>query len=267
MRHGGGDAKRNKEVDGHDREARRDDGLGHVSLRAFHRVDEGCNYLAAHVVVDDDGKVRERCGVAKVWQHGLRRERRHEAVPTAVPDAHAANAQGEKNVDDGAEVHDPGDVANLLHGDPHHEPDKCKLDGNGHPHEKLVSQHAADGGGKQHGDGRKPREIAHPVVPRLARCPAPAQGVAHPLVHAGAFRVCGAKFRHDQAVRHQERDKQQQPPEHGRVADRRGGRARLDGEDDADYGEDYVLKTQLLSGHGDSVCYRHLQDKAGRPRV
>ena len=235
-RDGGADAEASEQVDDGNSHATDDDSLGDIASGIGHVIGHGADNLEAHEVEDDDGQVAQGVGVGELGQEGGGGHVVRETVLHGIPDAQGADDNGNGDLDQGATVEDPLGVGRLGAAHEVDDPHEGELDAHlGDQVELDAEDHAQDVGehGRQRGD---PQGVVDPVVVRNAGAPLVAQAIAYPVVNAALAVIGGAELGDDHAVREQEGQDQEDPPEELLVADGSSRSGGLANEDDADDG-------------------------------
>ena len=261
-RHSSADAKASEQVDHGDRQAANDDSLGDIASGIGHIVGHGADDLEAHEVKDDDRQVAERVGVGELGQEGGSGHVVRKTVLHGIPNTQSADDNGNGNLDDGAAVQDPLGVGRLGATHEVDDPHKGKIDTQlGDQIELDAKDHAQNVGehGSQRGD---PQRVVNPVVVRDAGAPLVAQAITYPVVNAALAVIGGAELGNDHAIREQEGQDQEDPPEELLVANGSSGSGGLANEDDADDGRNDRQEGKLLLSVAHDELLRSVLDKS-----
>ena len=266
-RHGGADAKACEQVDHGDGQATDDDSLGDIASGIGHVVGHGADDLEAHEVKDDDRQVAESVGVGELGQEGGSGHVVRKTVLHGIPNAQSANDNGDGDLDDGATVKDPLGVGRLGAAHEVDDPHKGKIDTHlGDQVELDAKDHAQNVGehGSQRGD---PQRVVDPVVVRDAGAPFVAQAIAYPVVNAALAVIGGAELGDNHAVREQEGQDQEDPPEELLVANGSSRSGGLANEDDADDGRNDRQEGKLFLSVAHDELLRSVLDRSETPRT
>jgi len=161
-----------------------------------------------------------------------------------------------------AAVEDPLGVGRLGAAHEVDDPHEGKFDNHlGDQVELDAEDHAQDVGehGCQRGD---PQGVVDPVVVRDAGAPLVAQAIAHPVVNAALAVIGGAELGDDHAVREQEGQDQEDPPEELLVADGGSRSGGLANEDDADDGRNDRQEGKLFLSVTHDELLRSVLDRS-----
>ena len=261
-RHGGADAKAGEQVDHGDGQATDDDGLGDIASGIGHVVGHGADDLEAHEVKDDDRQVTESVGVGELGQEGGSGHVVRKTVLHGVPNAQSADDNGNSDLDDGAAVEDPLGVGRFGATHEVDDPHKGKIDTHlGDQIELDAKDHAQNVG--EHGCQRgNPQRVVNPVVVRNAGAPLVAQAIAHPVVNAALAVIGGAELGDNHAIREQEGQDQEDPPEELLVANGSSRRGGLANEDDADDGRNDRQEGKLFLSVAHDELLRSVLDRS-----
>ena len=255
-RHGGADTKAGEQVDHGDGQATDDDGLGDIASGIGHVVGHGADDLEAHEVKDDDRQVTESVGVGELGQEGGSGHVVRKTVLHGVPNAQSADDNGNGDLDDGAAVENPLGVGRLGAAHEVDDPHKGKIDTHlGDQIELDAKDHAQNVG--EHGSQRgNPQRVVNPVVVRNAGAPLVAQAIAHPVVNAALAVIGRAELGDNHAIREQEGQDQEDPPEELLVANSSSRSGGLANEDDADDGRNDRQEGKLFLSvaHDELLC-------------
>ena len=263
---GRADAEGRKQVDERDDDAAGDDGLRDLALGVAHIVGIRAHDLEAQEVEDDDRDIRQAVQV-KPRQERAEGHVVDKAVFHDVDDAEHADRQREDHFDGGADVEDEDAVAHGVKCDPRDDPDEGELDEQLCQPPELQSCEHAEQLRAHDGERGHPQRKVDPVVPRGARAPLRArERLVDPVIEPAVAGIRRAELGRDHAVRQQEGDHHEHPPEILAVADGGDGCRRLRHEHDADDREDDVRKAEFFSFfHG--VCSFGSRSAAAEPRV
>lgn len=230
-------------------------GIGHI-------VGHGADDLEAHEVKDDDRQVAERVGVGELGQEGGSGHVVRKTVLHGIPNAQSADDNGNGDLDDGAAVQDPLGVGRLGAAHEVDDPHKGKIDTQlGDQIELDAKDHAQNVGehGSQRGD---PQRVVNPVVVRDAGAPLVAQAITYPVVNAALAVIGSAELGDNHAIREQEGQDQEDPPEELLVANGSSGSGGLANEDDADDGRNDRQEGKLLLSVAHDELLRSVLDKS-----
>ena len=261
-RHSGADAEAGEQVDGANGQAAQDDGLRNVVGRVLHVLGEGADHLEAREIEDDDGQVAQSVGVGELGQEGGGGHVVRKTVLHGKPDAQSADDNGNGDLDQGATVEDQLGVGSLGAAHEIHDPHEGKFDNHlGDQVELDAEDHAQDVGehGCQRGD---PQRVVNPVVVRNAGAPLVAQAIAYPVVNAALAVIGGAELGDDHAVRDQEGQDQEDPPEELLVANGGSRCGGLANEDDADDGRNDRKEGKLFLSVAHDELLRSVLDRS-----
>ena len=255
-RHGGTDAKASEQVDHGDGQATDDDCLGDIASRIGHVVGHGADDLEAHEVKDDDRQVTKSVGVGELGQEGGSGHVVRKTVLHGIPNAQSTDDNGNGDLDDGATVEDPLGVGCLGAAHEVDDPHKGKIDTHLGDQIELNAKDHAQNVGEHGGQRGNPQRIVNPVVVRNAGAPLVAQAIAYPVVNAALAVIGGAEFGDNHAIREQEGQDQEDPPEELLVANGSSRSGGLANEDDADDGRNDRQEGKLFLSvaHDELLC-------------
>ena len=261
-RHSSADAKASEQVDHGDRQAANDDSLGDIASGIGHIVGHGADDLEAHEVKDDDRQVAERVGVGELGQEGGSGHVVRKTVLHGIPNTQSADDNGNGNLDDGAAVQDPLGVGSLGATHKIDDPHKGKVDTNLGNQIELDAKDHAQNVREHSGQRGNPQRVVNPVVVRNAGAPLVAQAIAYPVVNATLTVIGSAELGNDHAIREQEGQNQEDPPEELLVANGSSRCGGLANEDDADDGRDDRQEGKLFLSVAHDELLRSVLDKS-----